>query len=161
VCNFRCYGEELSADFGDLTAFIGKNDIGKSTLLEALEIFFNSEVVKPDATDRNIHAEGECFSITCEFSGLPASLTLDAGAETDLASEYLLTPDGTLKIKKVFNCSKKTVTPEIFVIASHPTAHGVENLLELKEKELQTLIKSHGLNVPLRKLCAGSRFFND
>ena len=30
--NFRCYKETISIDFDDLTTFIGKNDIGKSTI---------------------------------------------------------------------------------------------------------------------------------
>lgn len=41
--NFRCYKDEVSIEFDDLTTFVGKNDIGKSTVLEGLEIFFNLE----------------------------------------------------------------------------------------------------------------------
>ena len=43
--NFRSYKEETVVDFDDLTAFIGKNDAGKSTILEALEIFFNNKLI--------------------------------------------------------------------------------------------------------------------
>ena len=39
--NFRIYKNLVSIDFEDITTFIGKNDAGKSTILEALEIFFN------------------------------------------------------------------------------------------------------------------------
>lgn len=39
--NFRGYKDELSISFGDLTAFVGRNDVGKSTILEALDIFLN------------------------------------------------------------------------------------------------------------------------
>lgn len=38
--NFRIYKNLVSIDFEDITTFIGKNDAGKSTILEALEIFF-------------------------------------------------------------------------------------------------------------------------
>ena len=40
IKNFRCYRSETLINLNDLTAFIGKNDSGKSTILEALEIFF-------------------------------------------------------------------------------------------------------------------------
>ena len=40
IKNFRGYSDEINSDFEDLTAFVGKNDIGKSTILEALDIFF-------------------------------------------------------------------------------------------------------------------------
>ena len=38
--NFRSYSGETTVSFEDLTAFVGRNDIGKSTILEALDIFF-------------------------------------------------------------------------------------------------------------------------
>ena len=34
--NFRCYDKEIHVDFADLTTFVGRNDIGKSSVLEAL-----------------------------------------------------------------------------------------------------------------------------
>lgn len=41
IKNFRGYKDEVVIKIDDLTAFVGKNDIGKSTVLEALDIFFN------------------------------------------------------------------------------------------------------------------------
>lgn len=37
--NFRGYKEELEIKFDDLTVFVGKNDVGKSTILESLDVF--------------------------------------------------------------------------------------------------------------------------
>lgn len=37
--NFRGYKESINIEMDNLIAFIGKNDAGKSTILEALEIF--------------------------------------------------------------------------------------------------------------------------
>lgn len=39
IKNFRGYKDETVISFSNLTTFIGKNDVGKSTVLEALEIF--------------------------------------------------------------------------------------------------------------------------
>ena len=36
ITNFRGYKDETIIDFGELTAFVGRNDVGKSTVLEAL-----------------------------------------------------------------------------------------------------------------------------
>lgn len=56
--NFRGYNEEVLIAFCNLTAFVGKNDIGKSSILEALDIFFNDGRgnVKLDKDDINKHA---------------------------------------------------------------------------------------------------------
>ena len=50
--NFRGYYRETRIPVDDLTALIGKNDVGKSTILEALDIFFNQ--IKIDIGDRNV-----------------------------------------------------------------------------------------------------------
>ncbi len=150
IINFRCYGENIRVELGDLTTFVGRNDIGKSTILEALEIFFNGDLVSMEQGDAHIHNADRIVSITCEFSALPPALTLDAGAETTLADEYLLAKDGRLKIRKTFDCTSKKPSAEVFVIADHPTAADCCNLLELKENDLQKRVKDLGLEVALK-----------
>src|SRR5690606_6678440 len=151
VKNFRCYADEVSVKLDDLTTFVGRNDIGKSTILEALEIFFNNSVVSIEKGDACIHSGLDNVEITCEFTDLPPSLTLDSGAETTLAEEFLLSSTGSLLIRKIYNCSNKKPTAEIFVIANHPAAVGLQNLLELKEKELQPRVTHLGLDAALTR----------
>ena len=150
ITNFRCYDEEVRIELGDLTTFVGRNDIGKSAILETLEIFFNGDLVSMEQGDASVHNADKTVSITCEFSELPSTLTLDAGAETTLADEYLLAQDGRLKIRKTFDCTSKKPSAEVLVIANHPTADDCANLLELKEKDLQKRVKDLGLDVALK-----------
>lgn len=150
IKNLRCYKEIVNVSFDNLTTFIGKNDIGKSTVLEALEIFFNNDTVKISQGDANIHSGDLKVSIICEFSSVPDNLILDSGIHTSLKDEYLLTEDGTLKVKKVFDCSKKTPACEVFILANHPKTTGINNLLELKEKDLQAIVKKEGIDCPLK-----------
>ena len=150
IKNFRCYKDETTLKIDDLTTLIGRNDIGKSSLLEALEIFFNNQTVKISKEDANIYSGSYDVEITCEFKDLPEKLSVDSGAETSLKDEYLLTTSETLKIKKVFSCNKKTPTSETYIIANHPTETGVDNLLELKERELQKIVKDNSLDSKLK-----------
>ena len=55
ISNFRGYKDEVIIEFNDLTVFIGKNDVGKSTVLEALDVFFNENkgLLKLDKDDIN------------------------------------------------------------------------------------------------------------
>ena len=148
--NFRCYRQETTLVVGNLTTLIGRNDVGKSAVLEALEIFFNGDTVKIDVGDRNVRSADDTVAITCEFSSLPQELTLDAGAITSLADEYLLTSAGTLRICKTFDCSKAKPNEEIYIIANHPTHRDGADLLQLKEKDLQSRVKALGLDVSLK-----------
>lgn len=98
--NFRCYKDEVCIEFDDLTTFVGKNDIGKSTILEGLEIFFNNDLVKIEPSDANIHGDNNVV-ITCDFGDLPSELILDSGEITNLTDEYLTISNDTLRIKKI------------------------------------------------------------
>ena len=53
--NFRGYQNEVTIPFECLTVLIGRNDAGKSSILDALNIFFNdAEIQKEDA---NVHGK--------------------------------------------------------------------------------------------------------
>lgn len=150
VENFRAYKDRRRIEFDDLTTLIGKNDVGKSTLLEALEIFFNNDVVKIEAADASVGTGNQKVSILCEFTDFPEKITLDAGAETTLEGEYLLAENGNLQIEKVFDCSKAKPSEQVFLVCNHPSAEGFSDLLTLKEKELQAKVKELGLDVALK-----------
>ncbi len=107
VRKFRAYQQPTRIEFGGLTTVIGRNDIGKSTILEALEVFFNGEAVKIEQSDANVRSDLTDVSITAEFSDLPAEITLDAGAMTRLADEYLVAANGNLIIRKVYDCGRR------------------------------------------------------
>ena len=83
--NFRGYYDETRITIDELTALIGKNDIGKSTILEALDIFFNQ--VKIDLGDKNVFHPDEETVIGCVFDELPAEITLE-DAVTSFSGEY-------------------------------------------------------------------------
>jgi predicted ATP-dependent endonuclease of OLD family len=51
---FRGYRSSTSIQVGDLCAIVGKNDIGKSTFLEALDIFFNEGYSGPHIQDSSL-----------------------------------------------------------------------------------------------------------
>ena len=142
LANFRCYKEEVTVDLTDLNVFVGKNDIGKSTILEALDIFFNENkgVIKIDKNDVNKKAKDEGnteIKITIVFEDLPESLTIDSTNPTSLAEEYLLQSDGSLEIvKKYPNAGKE----KVFIKANHPTNPDCSNLLLKKNAELKKLL---------------------
>lgn len=46
IRNYRCYSISTTIDIGNLTCIIGKNDVGKSTIMEALDAFFNDAISK-------------------------------------------------------------------------------------------------------------------
>ena len=135
VQNFRCYQQPFKVTVDSFTALIGRNDIGKSALLEALSIFF--EQSKMDQNDASVGGEPDNVKITCEFSDLPETLVVDANNPTTLAGEHLLNADGNLEITKTYNATLGTPKiSNIHASALHPTADNCSDLLTLKRAEL-------------------------
>ncbi len=140
--NFRSYKERVIIEISSLTVFIGRNDIGKSTILEALDIFFNEGkgLIKIDKEDVNKDSMSNGDSeiiIGAIFSDLPNNLTIDATNSTTLADEFLLNKDGKLEIIKRFPVTGRE---KVFVKAHHPTNEKCADLLLKKISDLKKIL---------------------
>ena len=147
--NFRGYNEQIVIPIEDLTVFIGKNDVGKSTILEALEIFFNksSKLVKIDRQDLCVSVEETEILIGCVFEvDKDSPIVIDATAETTLAQEFLLNQNDELEVYKTYKCSEKSVgTPKTALKAYYPTNESASDLFQLKQADLRKRIDALGL----------------
>lgn len=152
IKNFRGYKGEVKIDFDDFTAFVGKNDIGKSSVLEALDIFFNDGkgIIKQDKDDINKQAlvEGDTdIVITACFEELPERIIIDATNETSLAEEFLLNAEGQLEIEKKY---PNAGSAKVFIKAYHPTNVQCNDLLSKSDKDLKKIIDDNGIECPDR-----------
>lgn len=149
IQNYRGYKNRHRIEIGELTAFIGKNDVGKSTIFDALAIFFEHPLGKIDSSDICVHTDGTGeLRIGCIFQRFPDTITIDATSETTLAGEHLLNEDGDLEIHKVFqfvDCNLK-LKPQIFAIAYHPTSDDAEGLLSKKNADLKKIADKIGVD---------------
>lgn len=145
VKNFRGYTDETEILLSDLTALIGRNDAGKSTLLEALEIFFNNKVVSCEKEDLSIVSDSDTIEISCIFSDFPENLTVDSGSQTTLSQENLLNEEGLLEIKKKFKCGSGKPKSTTFIVCNHPINDEISDLLQLKQTELKKRIRTLGI----------------
>lgn len=135
--NFRGYKDKTEVELDGLTAFIGKNDAGKSTVLEALEIFFNNKLVTCEREDLSVGSDSEFISISCVFDDLPDEIIIDTSSITTLSGEHLLNADGDLEIKKIFKCSTAKPKPAIKIVCKHPVDDKFNDLLFLKQAQLK------------------------
>ncbi len=144
ITNFRGYRERTEIKFDDITVFVGRNDIGKSTILEALDLFFNDGkgTIKYDKGDICVSGDPNEYTISVEFSDIPEKVVLDSSYETVLAEEFLLTQDGTLEVVKKFNGAKNTKT---FIKALHPSNPKCNALHAMKKTDLKAVLKEEGI----------------
>lgn len=147
IKNFRAYKSETVFKLDDLTVIVGKNDVGKSTILEALDVFFNDGkgITKIDKTDVNVSErdEGNLETvISAVFSDVPDSIVIDSTAETSLSKEYLLNENGMLEIVKRFNNGGN---PKVYIKALHPTNGIAKDLLLKRNAELRGIVSENSI----------------
>lgn len=144
--NFRCYKEEISIDFEDITALVGKNDAGKSTLMDALDIFLND--IDPDKDDASKNGTPGDLRIICEFTELPDEIILDDINPTKLSTEFLLNAEERLEIHKFYSGElQKPKCKSIQAHAIHPSIDGAKNLLQLKNSDLKKRAQELGIDL--------------
>ena len=106
--NFRGY-LDTTFSVDKLNVIIGKNDVGKSTVIDALDVYFNDASIEP--SDLNVYAdpsETGSIEISCSFEVDPDErITLDSSENTatTLKAEYLLNKENLLEISKKYECS--------------------------------------------------------
>ncbi|TFD66320.1 hypothetical protein E3T47_07360 [Cryobacterium ruanii] len=131
---FRGYLTSSYVSIDTLTVFAGKNDAGKSSILEAMRLFLDKG--KPDVSDYSVHGHGT-IRITCTFADLPPELVIDQTAVTTLQDEKLLDANGHLVISKTW--TRGRANPEILAHALHPVVDGGPTLIGLKHAQLKSL----------------------
>lgn len=141
--NFRCYQTETEFLIDDLTAIIGKNDIGKSAILEAIDAFFNDAIDKSDLSN---NGSDNSVELTCYFEGIPDKVVLDSSVVTSPESEGILNCDGQLEVKKVFTFASRKTTA-IYLVANYPSDPRLNNLLSLKNTPLKLYAEELGIDL--------------
>lgn len=145
--NFRRY-QNISFDLSkNLHMIVGMNDIGKSTIFEALDIFFNgnnafSKLSLQDLNRDAFLANDKIIKITCIFSiDKNEKVIIDSQYEVNPKDEYLLNKDENIEILKEYNCEIKTIKPKIYLKSYLPNCINVD-ILTKKQTELKTLLDS-------------------
>lgn len=142
VKNFRGL-RSIEVTFDEnLNIVIGRNDIGKSSILEAMEIFFNNSIVKLDIDDLCKFSDEDFIEIGVSFALDSYNLVADT-IPTNFKKEYLLDSDGFLTIIKRWDCSKTTITKsslDVFIKANYPKDISTPYIL-LKSTDLKKLVK--------------------
>lgn len=143
LINFRGY-RDLKITFSNgLQMLVGKNDIGKSTIFEALDIFFNGKDanVKLSIDDFNVQAKniGEAsFSIVCEFELTEREEILVETVKIDPQKEFLLNSKGYIEIKKEW--TKDSLKEVTYIVCNLPKQIPAE-ILTMKQADLKRKIK--------------------
>ncbi len=147
IQNYRGIAEMQDyIELGNLSTFVGRNDIGKSTVINALACFFDtSATAKLNSNDFN-HNTDDNIEIECIFTNVGESLgayyqdTKKKSDGIETCTKYTLI-DSDLYIRKTYDRQKLSGKFEIKL----NEYERFEGLLDKKSTELDKLMKSNSL----------------
>lgn len=137
--NFRCYQCRIEICLEDLNVIVGRNDIGKSSLLDSLDIFFNEGDFKNDICLGSKKKEARIGVVFKEFND---KIILDSTYETSLSKENLLNKDGELEIHKFYGL---TGLKKIVLVANYPSNKELKGLVTMDIETLKAKAESLGV----------------
>ena len=153
--NFRGY-LDTTFSVDKLNVIIGKNDVGKSTVIDALDVYFNDASIEP--SDLNVYAdpsETGSIEISCSFEVDPDErITLDSSENTatTLKAEYLLNKENLLEISKKYECSNGRIKKPVVQIVARHSKNFEKALICLKIQDLLKLANNKNISVPNRNV---------
>lgn len=145
IHGFRGYRQKRRVSVSNLATFVGKNDAGKSSLMDAMELFFDAEG-KLHKDDLCVGGSISQVELTAEFHGYPEEIVLDATSTTRLSTEKLLyVRDGSDPCLRIVKRYAQGKAAEVFIQAMAPQIDSVAHPILLKQTDLRKLGRDLGL----------------
>ncbi|WP_091710734.1 ATP-dependent nuclease [Methanolobus vulcani] len=142
LVNFKCFSDSGEVPIHKLTFFIGENDSGKTSILNALDIFLNNKPLSPEL----FHRLSEVFSDSCEIE-----LRFKVNSDSTVVIPQYFLDDSYFSVKKVFKINDTDkiigsceVKRQIFEIDD------LNNINSLKATALKELC--HSFDLPYTKV---------
>jgi putative ATP-dependent endonuclease of the OLD family len=133
--------DEVCVKAGSLTVIVGQNDVGKSTVLKALNALLGDGSITEDHFCR--FTQERVIEITGTFSPQGTSLNIDDNVTTTFEDEELVDGEGLVKLRKRWTFNGSRMSSEVFVWGS--TEDDGEALVTLTQAELIKRCNSRGI----------------
>lgn len=103
VENFLGVCGEIQITLYPFTVLVGRNDVGKSTILKALDFFFNDMSLSEDHLNRR--STSSAVAVECWFDPNGISVVIDDEVETRFEDEELVDENGRVRVRKTWDLS--------------------------------------------------------
>lgn len=144
--NFGPFPVLNEVKIGNLATIIGQNDVGKSHILRALDVFLGSSKIQEQNVCATASANADVV-IEVTFDELPRTIELESNVVTSFQEEKLLDSDGFLRLRKKYSRTNLT-KPETTIITYDFDDDKYAGLPILKEEELNSRCSDLSISAP-------------
>lgn len=144
VENFGPFALLEEMKFGNLATIVGRNDVGKSYILRALQVFLGGKLTESHIHD-GANSDDEVI-IEVTFSNFPEEIEIEQNIATSFEQEMLLDSQNFLRIIKVY--SRDSLSKfRVFLKTNDFNSDLYRGLAFLKEKDLNQRCEEAGIEV--------------
>jgi len=129
--NFHGVAGAAEVNLRDFTVLVGRNDVGKSTLLKALDLFLNGGT--PSIDSKNVLSPESIVAIDLAFSPPSTPIVIDESISTSFSAEQLLDEDGLLRVRREWDTGATKPAPKTYI---RRKTFGDDDFLLATEKDL-------------------------
>ena len=146
IRNYRPFKVLEETTLSKQATLVGKNDAGKSSILQAIQLFFED---KPKIESEDVHDGADANDdviIEIAFADFPETIQIEDGIETTLQEEMLLDQNRELRIRKTYPRADLTKV-KISLITWDFQDDFFAGLANLRELELNKKCKEKDIDV--------------
>ena len=138
--NYKGINNKIDITIHNFNCIVGKNDVGKSTILKAIDAFINDN--GPTADDKNIYNESNLISVEMQFDAEKQEVVFDETLPVTFEDEDFVNQEGLLSVKKTWDITNKTIKPEWYI---YRKKYNDDDFSMLIEKDLKRLCQKYQL----------------
>jgi len=146
IRNYRPFKVLGETRLGPLATIVGKNDAGKSSILRAIQLFFEDKPKIESEDTHDMANPDEDVIIEIAFTDIPETIQIEEGIETSFQEEMLLDQEGRLRIRKTYPRNDLTKVKISLITWDFQNEH-FAGLVNLKERELNSRCQQAGIDV--------------
>jgi len=143
ISNFRGVNGSREIHFKGFNCIVGQNDVGKSTILKALDTFLNE--VSLNKADYNVESEESQIVIELFFDCQNKQYLLGEEIATTIEQEELVNVEQLLVLKKIWTVTETNVSkPKLYI--TRKKYEGSNDFLLKTEQQLIALCTAHKIH---------------
>lgn len=114
IDNLYGISEEVDIPIKSFNVMVGRNDVGKSIVLKALDLFLNNKSPSTDVS--NLGTQNPIVTIDLIFNPDDREIVIDEAIPTTFKDEELLDENDKLKIRREWDVSKSKLASNTLYI---------------------------------------------
>ncbi|MGR3174439.1 MAG: AAA family ATPase [Candidatus Scalindua sp.] len=144
IDNLYGISEKVDIPIKSFNVMVGRNDVGKSIILKALDLFLNNKSPSTDVS--NLGTQNSIVTIDLIFNPDDREIVIDEAIPTTFKDEELLDENDKLRIRREWDVSKSKLAPNTSI---YRKKYVDDDFMLLPEGKLIKLCEKHEL--PTRK----------